>query len=469
MPSHPNFTRRSFLRSALTAAGAALLSRQALAAEADGPAGMPGPPELEGNRFLTFNTVVRVNQIEVSRDRNAGEDEAAIHTLAAVQKLRECFERGFPGGRMTWAFSWLALQDRRPNYQAIRKQVVEFYHRYGDEVTFIPGGYFAPMYNRHQQVNRDLREALKLISDMVGDGYRPRSVLAGFLAAENLSYLSASEGIHVAQGNIWSQYAIDNGDGDGSLSYPYYPSREHFCKPAQNQADFIDCVNLDGWTMDFLAARRRGFDGGFNSRMGVGPIETLFAHGPEKGLRQMMGTTAVHYDSGFKLNGFAWVTNCWEVSLMPRAIDSLTLWLQEIRRRWPATLCVTQGEFGLAWRRHFQSNAPVDYRFVQRGTGIGGSDADQEIRWFMNRDFRLALLRDCKNDGPERVIDFTRYDLPAQEPPDASPGHPARNWSLMNRINQKGTRPQDQPVRLKELPAQDRDLIGRRHPELLQG
>jgi hypothetical protein len=46
---------------------------------------------------------VRVNQIEVGRDRNAGEDEGAIHTPASVRKLRDCFERGFPGGRMTWA------------------------------------------------------------------------------------------------------------------------------------------------------------------------------------------------------------------------------------------------------------------------------------------------------------------------------------------------------------------------------
>jgi hypothetical protein len=221
--------------------------------------------------------------------------------------------------------------------------------------------------------------------------------------------------------------------------------------------------------MDFLAARRRGFDGGFNSRMGVGPIETLFAHGPEIGLQEMMGTTAVHFDSGFSLNGFGWVTNCWEVSLLPRCIDSLTLWLQEIRRRWPATLCVTQGEFGLAWRRHFRNNGPVDYRFVQRGTGIGGSDADKEIRWFMNRDFRLALLRDWKNRGPEQVIDFTRYDLAAKEPPDALSDKPARNWSLMNRINQKGTRPQDKPVLLKELPSGDAEFIGRRHPELFRG
>jgi hypothetical protein len=273
----------------------------------------------------------------------------------------------------------------------------------------------------------------------------------------------------VAQGNIWSQYAIDNGDGDGSICYPYYPSREHFCKPAQSRADLIDCVNLDGWTLDFLAARRRGFDGGFNSRMGVGPIETVFAYGPEKGLQEMMAATAVHYDSGFKLNGFAWVTNCWEVSLLPRAIDSLTQWLQEIRRRWPATLCITQGELGLAWRRQFRSNDKVDYRFSERGSGIGGSDADREIRWFMNRDFRLALLRDWKIDGPEHVIDFTRYDLPAHEPPDASPDKPARNWSLMNRINQKGTRPQDNPVVLAQLPAEDRDFIRRRYPELFQG
>jgi hypothetical protein len=459
-----NFSRRSFLRSAVMAGGAALLVNPVLGADSD----TPSLPRLKGNRLLTFNTVVRVNQIEVSRDRNAGEDEGSLHTIESVRLLRDCFERGFPGGRMTWAFSWLALQDRRPNYEAIRKQVREYHHRYGDEITFIPGGYFAPMYNRREQVNRDLHDALTLVSEMVGNGYRPRSVVAGYLAAENLRYLSEHEGIHVAQGNIWSQYAIDNGDGDGSLSYPYYPSRQHFCKPAQSPGDFIDCVNLDGWTMDFLAARRRGFDGGFNSRMGVGPLETVFAHGPEKGLRQMVETTAVHFDSGFTLNGFAWVTNCWEVCLVPRAIDSLTLWLQEIRRRWPATLCVTQGEFGLAWRQQFPANEQVDYRFVQRGTGIGGSDADKQIRWFMNRDYRLALLRDWKTDEREQVVDFTRYDLPAQEPPDATSDKPARNWSIMNRINQKGTRPQDKPVLLAELPAEDRDFIGRRHPELLR-
>jgi hypothetical protein len=122
----------------------------------------------------------------------------------------------------------------------------------------------------------------------------------------------------------------------------------------------------------------------------------------------------------------------------------------------------------LAWRQQFPANEQVDYRFVQRGTGIGGSDADKQIRWFMNRDYRLALLRDWKTNEREQVIDFTRYDLPAQEPPDATSDKPARNWSIMNRINQKGTRPQDKPVLLADLPAEDRDFIGRRHPELLR-
>ena len=214
----------------------------------------PARPLL-GQRILTFITVIRVNQIEVSQDRNVGEDEARLHTVAGVRALRENFGKAFPGGRMTWAFSWLALQDQRPNYQAIRQQVVDYHRQFGDEITFIPGAYFAPMYNSREQINQDLHDALKLVSELVGDGYRPQCVIAGFLAADNQRYLAERENIHVCQGTIWSQYGIDNGDGDGSISYPYYPSREHYCKQP-GPADFIDCVCLDGWTCDFLTARR---------------------------------------------------------------------------------------------------------------------------------------------------------------------------------------------------------------------
>lgn len=59
------------------------------------------------------------------------------------------------------------------------------------------------------------------------------------------------------------------------------------------------------------------------------------------------------------------------------------------------------------------------------------------------------------------VIDFTRYDLPAREPQGLQ-----REWSLMNVLNLKGTRPQDKPVRLGQLPAEDQRRIFARYPEL---
>ena len=223
--------------------------------------------------------------------------------------------RGCPNGRMTWAISWLALNDTRQEYKEARRLLASYHDQYGDEITFIPGGYFAPMYNTREKTATTIHKALQLVSDMVGNQYRPQCLVAGFMDAENQRFLAADEGIHVCQGQIWSQHGIDNGDGDGGICYPYYPSREHYLKPAQGPADFIDCVCLDGWTCDFLAARRDGFQGGFNSRIGVGPIETVGNLGEQAGRKEMMDTTAMHFDSGHALNGFGWVTGIWEVSV----------------------------------------------------------------------------------------------------------------------------------------------------------
>ena len=429
------------------------------------------PSTTKGNRFFTFNSVIRVNQIEVARDRTEGFDEREFHTPEAVARMRQAVADGWPGAKMTWALSWLALFDESQAYRDIRSLVRTYHDTLGDDVTFIPGGFFANAYNTREQVNRDLHDGLARVSEFMGEGFRPQSVVAGFLAAENQRFLAEEEDIHVCQGNIWSQYAIDNQDGDGSICYPFYPSREHFCKPAQapdgltaqGAGDFIDCVNLDGWTVDFLAGRRPGGAEGFNSRMGVGPIETFGWFNRDVALAQILSTTAAHFDTGFSLNDFAWVTVCWEVSLLQNAgwAEGLTMWLEEMRSRWPETQFLTQGEFGNLWRKDNPDNSKIDLRFVQRGSGITGSDYDSEIRWFMNCDFRLALLRDWRRNGPERVIDFTRYDLPASEPQDMT-----RKWSLMGQINQKGTRPQDAPVPLAELPKEDVERIVARYPEL---
>ena len=408
---------------------------------------------LIGNRFLTFNSIIRVNQIEVSRFENKGEDERSLHTPERVIEFRDAIEKGFPGAKITWAFSWLALHDTTFNYTKIRELVVGYHSKYGDEITFIPGAYFANAYNSTEQVNEDLHDGLAKVSELVGNGYRPNSLVAGFLSSKNQQFLAKKEGIHVCQGNIWSQYAIDNQDGEGSVCYPFYSSKEHFCKPAQSSEDFIDCVNLDGWSVDFLAGRREGFADGFNSRMGVGPIETLGNHGQEIGLKEMLHTTAIHFDSGFDLNNFAWVTNCWELSL-PIDVSGLTAWLSEIKKQWPDVKFITQGEFGLIWREHFKENS-FDYRFEEKGSGIGGSDANMEIKWFMNKTFRLATLRDWEKVTETLIIDFTRYDLKAEEPESGS----TRNWSLFNVINQKQIRPQDQPVPFSALSEENRNII----------
>ena len=85
------------------------------------------PLTVKGGRFLTLNTVIRVNQIEAARNLNEGTDEAAVHTPETVAAFRDAVSKGFPGAKVTWAFSWLALHDGRPNYDAIRKQVAGYH------------------------------------------------------------------------------------------------------------------------------------------------------------------------------------------------------------------------------------------------------------------------------------------------------------------------------------------------------
>jgi len=293
------WNRRKFLGSAIGTATslAAAASRKVVFAAANESTSLQG-------RFLTHVSVVRVNQVEVTPNRSIGLDESHDSHPDRMRARREAFGRGCPDGRMTWAISWLALNDNRQEYKDARRLLASYHDGYGDEITFIPGGYFAPMYNTRAQNKDTIYKSLKRITEMVGGAYRPECLVAGYMDAATQNFLVTEEGIHVCQGQIWSQHGIDHGDGDGGICYPYYPSREHYLKPAQSSKDFIDCVCLDGWTCDSLAARRDGFRDGFNSRMGVGPIETVGNSrlGTAGGRKKMLDTTAMHLDQGHALN-----------------------------------------------------------------------------------------------------------------------------------------------------------------------
>ena len=439
--------------------------------------GSQSPMVLNGNRFVTFCIMIRTTPWEVSRDvKLHPRDESEWHTLDGVKSMREAFAKNNPDGRLTWGFTLNALEDKRKNYAEIRDYVVQCQQKYGDEVSYFPG-YFPAMYLPRERVNREMTEAIQIITNFVGNGYRPKAIMGGFLSANSLQYLAEKENIHTAHAVIWSQYAIDGGGADGSPSYPFYPSKQHFCKPAQNANDFIDCVNLDGWTMDFICARRAGQSDheitGYNSRRGVGPIETYVGWGLDLGHREVMHTQSIHFDKGFELNGFGWVTNIWEAQLVHEfgkdlICGALEMWVTGTKKRWPDTHFVTYGEYGDLWRAQNKNNDRWNYRFEERGSGLGDSYNNLEIKWFMNKEFRLALLRDWHMETPFSVIDFTRYDLPAKEPLDPDPQHPVKNWSLINEINQKGLRPQDKPAPIKQLSKHDQDMIARYYPELMR-
>ena len=423
--------------------------------------------KLNGNRFVTFCIMIRTTPWEVSRDvKLLDRDESSWHTLDGVRSMREAFSRSNPDGRMTWGFTLNALEDKRTNYRQIRDYAVQCHEKFGDEISYFPG-YFPAMYLPRERVNREMTEAIQIITDFVGKGYRPQAIMGGFLSANNLAYLAEKENIHTAHAVIWSQHAIDGGGADGSPSYPFYPSTEHFCKPAQSSSDFIDCVNLDGWTVDFICARKSGaLDHkitGYNSRRGVGPIETYVGWGIDLGHREVMHTQSIHFDEGFTRNNWGWVTNIWEAQMVHEfgkdlICSALERWVTDTKKTWPDVHFVSFGEFGSIWRAEHRTN-DWNYSFLERGSGLGDSYNNLEIEWFMNKNFRLALLRDWHQDTPRKVIDFTRYDLPAHEPADPDPAHPAKAWDLMNRINQKGLRPQDKPVLISELNQDDRDFI----------
>ena len=420
-------------------------------------------------RYYCFTIVVRLNQIEVAPNVYLGFDERAENTPENLKKYREAIAKAIPEAKITIAFSHSALIDQSAQYQELRRLAKGYAEKYGDDITYVVGGYFVGAYCPRKEAKKHIDEALLLLEKMMGKGYKPRSIIGGFLPAEILQHL-AERDIHVAQGNIFSQYYVDNQDGDGSICYPYYPSKEHFCKPAQGEEDFIDCVNFDGWTVDFLCATYcGGNEEGYNSRMGCGPIETLRPYGEEKGIQIMLNTVDQMLGDNYARNGdFGLAASIWELCLMEKNgshamnIDGETVYtfFEKLHEKYPDIQVITLGELGEKFRSTYKNNKGLHYHFIHRGTGVGGSPSDQQITWYMNEKFRMALKKDLQTNE-EKVIDFTDYTQHYCEPEDSDyvKGESNRSWSLLGEINQKNLRPQDKPIPFEKLSERQKELF----------
>src|SRR5580700_9799336 len=117
------WTRREFLGTATGAAASLALAGGASSAVAAATSPLRG-------RFLTHVSVVRVNQIEVTPTHSIGEDEASVNRPERIRSRRDAFAAGCPNGKMTWAISWLALQDNRKQYQEARRLLASYHDRY---------------------------------------------------------------------------------------------------------------------------------------------------------------------------------------------------------------------------------------------------------------------------------------------------------------------------------------------------
>ena len=420
-------------------------------------------------RYYCFTIVVRVNQIEVAPGLHLGTDERLENTLENLVKCREAIADAMPEAQITIAFSHEALSDKTENFVALRQKAKEYHEQYGDDVTYMLGAYCAGAYSPRQDIISYVDEAMSLLRAFMGETYLPLAIVGGFVPAKVMEHI-ASLGIRTIQGVVFSQDAVDNQDGDGAMCYPYYPSKEHFCKPAQNAEDFIDIVALDGWTVDFINATHSGTTAeDYHNRSGCGPIEALYPYGKEKGIEIIIETAAQMFEESYALNeGFGYATVIWELCLIQKdgqhqmkfdekALNHL---FKGLKARFPDVKVVPFGQVGNIFRASYKNNDKLNYHFIHRGMDANDSHKSLEIEWYMNKLCRLAIRTDLRT-GEKKIIDFTDYTKTAQEPPDShyAKGIVYRNWSLLGDINQKGLRAQDKPIAIESLSETQKKLI----------
>jgi hypothetical protein len=195
-----------------------------------------------------------------------------------------------------------------------------------------------------------------------------------------------------------------------------------------------------------------------------------------------MHTSDIHFnDKAVAANRYGFLTAIWELTLFEWLDPNyLPTWIKAIREKYPDTQMLTTGEFGDLWRTHNPDNSRINLKFVERGNDMPSEEEgkkitpkyrfhppifcpEMEIRWYFNKDFRFATIQNWKENSPKLVMDYTRYNRPYKEP---SGNVIERHWDILDIINQKESRPQDKPMPLSELPAEEQAKILKWYPEL---
>ena len=97
-------------------------------------------------KYYCFTIIVRLNQIEGAPNVYLGFDERSENTPENLRKYREAIARAIPTAKITIAFSHSALMDDSEQYVALRALAKEYAEKYGDDITYVVGGYFVGAY-----------------------------------------------------------------------------------------------------------------------------------------------------------------------------------------------------------------------------------------------------------------------------------------------------------------------------------
>jgi len=153
--------------------------------------------------------------------------------------------------------------------------------------------------------------------------------------------------------------------------------------------------------------------------------------GTVRGRKEMMDTSAMHYRPR-PCSQRLWLGDG-HLGISVGHDEDLTYWLQAVRER----MARIPGHDRRSVRPGVAQAYPAMFRsttvLMPKEPGRRAREKELEIEWFMNREFRLRAPARLDQKHPPLAIDFTRYDLKAEEPHGLQ-----REWSLMNVLNQKG-------------------------------